>query len=1097
MIQMLRTIVPFELKYRFRNPLTLLLLSMIVFQGIWFAIGFHDYYISDKTWYNAAGIFYNCLSAGGMIFVVVVAMITATTLYRDVECHSSGYLYAYPLNEKRFFFSHFISAWLINLLLMFAYVMGLALMKYTGIAPIEQMGPIPWLQLTHGMVAFTLPNLFIYTATCFFCLVYTKRMTAVYAGVTLVVLPFVLTEGLSQNASNIDLLSLVDPFGYIYTRHAVDQMSIADKNSAFMPLNSIYWTNRLIWMSASILLTWLAYRRFNFKDFIQLPGNKKTKKKHLVEKRTLKSKDEQDASIIIPDVKLNFSFFSSIQKTLRLTIVEFHNATRPPAFKIIMGILILIILAQNSSWNSTYYIGDQHPLTSGMCLSRLTIGFMLIIILMMLSGELFFKEQKTNIWQITGSLAAPIWELHLPKLFAMFGVAFLFAATIFIGAVLYQLFSGFTDFDWLLYVDNIFGYKWGWINYMLYITVVFMLAGITGNRYVTHCLGVGYFIFLLISVDMGLIEELRFAYGLVPGVEDFSEISRYGILSTATFWYFLLWFSLAVIFIITALHFWRRGVGQSCLTRLNPLTGEIHVFVKVFAVLCLAGFVAIQLYIHQQVYETRNFIPTSQQEYEAASYERNYKALLADYNVITRVNSVQVDLYPSTRMASSNLDLIIENKGKSSIEQLYLNLDNFDTVDRIEMDSFTLSLKERNHNLGMIIYQLDHPFESGEKVSLKLKTTRQYVGFTQDGENPQPDLTFNGSFYAGIVPFIGYDDEKELDENRIRSEQGLEKMGPRMAAVEKLNPNENFLSEVVPANGSVLLTVSTETGQTPIAPGKLLKIENVNGRNNAQFILSTQSALQLYVGSVHLQERTVELKNLSVTYQYHPSHEYNIEHLDDCIENTLQFINENLSGYPYQRLRIAEIPYFQDASYVSEEFIALSEKEGWYADYNVDDAKAVIQFNIARDMIRQWLDYQGRIADVQGADMLWTALPSALAFQIVGKQLGDAPLNYLLDKKAKKYNKERFNEANAELPLLQADEAEYLEPMKGSLALYELGREIGYESLNKNLVSWIVQEQKKKKPFVFLNFYNFLKSNNQLGYRIEEMFETVTEEFSI
>ncbi len=1082
---MLRQVLPFELRYRFTSPIAYLMLAMLAFQGAWFTIGLHEYYENKSAFLNSAGSAYLCLSAGGMLFIIVIALITASTLYRDIEQRSSGFVYTYPLREKSFFLSHFITAWVINILMMFGYSVGLVLVKYVGAVPDNQIGPVPWAQIAHALVFFAVPNLFTYNALAFFALVLTRRMTAVYATITTVVLIFVIGEGMSENTPNIDLISIIDPFGFVYAKHQVDLMSVADKNSAFLPLNGVYWANRGIWMTISLVLSGIAFARFNFKRFFEDPG---AKKKTVQSSEGLLA-DNLSHRIEIPKVNFAHGAWSSLAKICRLAWMEFRNVTRPPVFKLIMGVLVALILGQNFVWNSTYYIGHQYPMTSGMTLCRLVNGFIFIIVLMILAIELFFKDRKADVWQITGTTSAKVWELQLPKLFAMFGVAFVFASTIFLGGVFSQLIQGFTDIDWLLYVTDVFGYMWGWVNYVFYICLAFVLASLTGHRFLAHCLAIGYYVFLLISIELGLIEDIRISYGTVPGVEDFSEVNRYGIFSVAGFWFALLWFCLSTFFVFVGLHFWRRGVAQSFVGRLLGRGGEIPLSVKLAALVPLAGFIAVQAVVEREVYEKRNFIPTEQEEAEAADYEKAYADLLSEYDVRPAVASLRVDLFPSERRALATASLELRNAGEAAVDHLYFNLDTFSEITDLRIPGRVVELIERERVLGMMIYAVAPAISAGSAVEAEIALRRQYDGFPQRGEDPQGDLAFNGLFNTEIIPVIGYDDDKALDANRVRQVHDLPPLESRMDTVETGDASVSFLTDLTLAGQALDLVVATEADQVPIGPGELLERSLEDGRETAVFRLSGEGALQVFVGSGRYAEREVEIEGVHVIYQFHPTHTYNLEHFDHAIGEGLRFIRENLGAYPYENLRVVEIPFYQDASYASSHLIALSEKEGWYADHSVGEVQSVVQFTFGRELIRHWLDRQGHIADLQGAGMLWSALPSALALQIVESRHDAESLDALLGKIRAKYDRDRHNDPNTEPPLIQADDIDYLEDKKGTLALYRLSKAIGFEAMNESARVWL--ESRRGSPLIFADLYADLIKAHSLEAPILRLFETV------
>jgi ABC-2 type transport system permease protein len=242
------------------------------------------------------------------------------------------------------------------------------------------------------------------------------------------------------------------------------------------------------------------------------------------------------------------------------------------------------------------------------------------------------------------------------------------------------------------------------------------------------------------------------------------------------------------------------------------------------------------------------------------------------------------------------------------------------------------------------------------------------------------------------------------------------------------------------------------------------------------------------MGSAVYANHVASVGGVEVDLMYHPDHDYNLRVIIGAVEKSLDFINKNLGTYPYGSLRIAEIPYYQETSYSMANAIAISEKECWYADAEVGEIRGYIQFILARDLIRQWLISHKTIARMQGADMLWSALPSALALQVVQEHLGSERVNELMDRFKRKYHKERTLEPNSEPPLLYGDNIEYLEKNKGTMALFRLAESIGFNAFNQKVSDWIAGQH---KPLVFRNLYLFLQEDGQLDAALRDLFETV------
>ena len=1081
---MISKILKFELKARFKQPMTLLFFLMLAFQGIWYTQGNYEYYVNDATLMNGAALFYKNFAGGGIILIVIIAIITGTLLYKDIQYKSADIIYTLPINEKRFFLGRFFSAFLINVILVTGMFVGMVLVPYSGIGTPDKFGPTPWGQMAHGFLVLTVSNLFMLTIVCFASLVIFKRMAAGYLSIFALVMLFLVAETTSSNAANTNLVQLVDPFAYVYTAQVLDALPADAKNTSYLPLGPTYFLNRFIWIGASLLLFLFAYRKFTFKRFITALSTKS--RKGIAEVRDHLKRD----TIMVPKVKLTFSSVEYIQKFWRLSVLELRNVVRPVNFKIIVGILGLMFFLQNIMWNATYYLGPTQPLTSSMTLARLTMGAFIMMLLMIWAGELFFKDKTSNIWQITDALPLPVWVSQLSKFIAMCGVALIMALTIIACGVLGQvLLGGWEEIDLALYANDVLGYKWGWLTYILNIALVFFLAGLTGNRFLTHILGVGYYFFNLISFDMGIIEELRFGYALTPGIEDYSEMNEYGIWAMASFWYFMMWAALGVVFVLLGIHFWRRGASLSFIKKLTFQTNQINWSGKSVALICLIGFFFLQSFIIREVNDKGNFETDAMAALKDATYEQKYKWIEeVPQPKITGVN-LFLDLFPEERKAIYQADMTLTNFYRTTIDTLYINTEEFVDVEEILWNNNVVDIAWKDTGMGILA--IAHKLDSAESATLTIKAGKHYIGFTQS--DAQPDLAFNGLFMGArnILPTIGYESDRELDKNRERIDHGLGKINSRMPSVadSAALSQDAFSPDALWFNGKI--TLSTSEGQTAVAPGVLKNTWKKDQRNYFEYELETISPYEWYFCSAAFEKTEFQAGKIPVEIFYKKEHVYNLPLYQKAIQLSIDFINAQLGDYPFSEMRLVEIPFYQNEQYVFPNGIAISEKEGWIADSSGIDEKSYIMFSTATQVIRHWLYQNIYIGNVQGADMLKVALPEALALQIVYNDYGEEAVNGLLKKKKDAYGKERGNEPNVEPPLIYADGIDYLEKNKGTRAIYELSRALGFEGFNRGLTTLI--EKSQKQPVQFLLVYEHLKARlpEALMKKVEEDFETV------
>src|SRR5699024_7118841 len=147
-----------------------------------------------------------------------------------------------------------------------------------------------------------------------------------------------------------------------------------------------------------------------------------------------------------------------------------------------------------------------------------------------------------------------------------------------------------------------------------------------------------------------------------------------------------------------------------------------------------------------------------------------------------------------------------------------------------------LSLMENEETHRLIKRAFAEPLQAGGHTQLAMSATVEYKDSTQ--RDQQPGLVFNRSRVGrDIVPVFGYDTDRELMENRERDKLRLKKLMSRMEAVTDAKALAEIacMPDAAWVNGRI--TVSTSTGQLPIATGVLQRRWKENGRNFATYTI--------------------------------------------------------------------------------------------------------------------------------------------------------------------------------------------------------------------------------------------------------------------
>ncbi|MEM9362505.1 MAG: hypothetical protein AAGA43_07720 [Bacteroidota bacterium] len=1082
---MIGKIIAYELKKRFTSWITLLFFVMLVFQGFWYTKGYFDYYPNDGLLMNATAIGYMNLAACGMLMIIIVAIVTGTSLHKDLQYGTGQWVYALPVNEKSFYIGRFLSSFLYNVLLALGYVIGIALLPYGGIGEAERFGAIPWGQIFQGFFLLTVPNLFLLTSLFFLGLVYTRKLATGYIIIFSTVIVFLLMQTVSEGSGITPSLAIGDPFGYVATDGVTGQMSLEERNFGYLPFEGYLVVNRILWFSIALVAFLLSYFKFSFKSF----GNKvSSKKKTLKQVYTTQTGNLKTA--FIP--KLSFTNSDFIKKLWSLAKLEFRNLTRPLSFKLIIGIIVLMETLQYLMWNASFYIGPTMPLTSTMTLFRLSFGVFIMMLIIIWSGELFFKDRVVKISSITDALPVPVWVTQFSRFLALVGMSFILAFTFMSVGVIVQLLQGGASLvEFGLFAYDMLGYNWGWLTYMLWITVVFFISGLTGNRFLTHILSVGAFLLVIMAFELGLAEQTIYAYAAVPGLEDYSEISEYGIWYTSAVWYVLMWTAAAIAFVLLGIYLWDRGAGKSWLTKLTFRGKQLNLAGKLAIVGSVVAFFVLQSFIVKNVNKQGNFIPSEVQDERDFNYEKTYGYLVERAHPKYTHLDLHFDIYPEERKAVYEAEILLTNPSGQQIDTLFLNVKHAVELISLSQNGEELKMVKQDSIQKLMAFAISNTMQPHDSIMVQMKMKKHYKGFSQSGSQPQADLMANGTV-GGIdeyLPVIGYDFDRELDENRVRSEYGLAKWDSRYPSITdkqalKENPFAPDAHKV-----TAIIKISTVDSQLPFAPGELVSTSKENGRTTRIYRINKPSYFNWMFGSFEVEEWKYEQGSTKISVFASPKHPFNVDLYGKALKKGIQYLDGEFKGYPYEEVRLSEIPYYQGDFFAYPNSIAISEREGWYADTTGMKERGYIFQSTVTQLAKHWAQANMNIANVQGAEMLSVALPEAIGLQVLEKEMGEEALKQVIAKKRDYIGLHQANEPNKEQPLIYSDGADYLEPHKGAIALNRLQGIIGKEKFNTIVLDFAME--KTETPKVFINLYQKLVEEVPLSERevVTELFE--------
>ena len=775
----LASIIRFEILHNAKKAYTYIFFGLLVYQGIWFSMGANNMVANNNILLNAPAINYETLACMGMLLFAVTAIISAGALARDLESGAAHILYPGIIHEKRYFCGKYTGGLLVNLAVVLGYPLGILLFPFLGTGSPDQFGPAPLGQLVHGFFLLTVPNLIFLVTFSVFLVVMFRKAAAAYIGVLLILVCFLIAVSVQDESFLVLVVELLDPFGFCAVEHITDKMDILELNTAYLPVTTVLLWNRMIWGVVSILLFGLSLWKFKFKGFVAQTGKKTRRQKEpvgLVREEPFQKNSAHAASV--PE----YGPRTCLVKSVGFAWLEMKSLFRSPVFSFIMGTLFLMFLGYNFLWTSARYLTTSHlPLTSVMTYPRIPMMIVIAMMLLILSGELLFKDRSSGVWQLTDAMPAPSWVFVLSRWLTMGVVALCIASLIFAAGLVSQLTMGFTDIEWGLYIRDLYGSRFGWLTALQIITLAFFCGALFNSRLKGHIFSIGIFLFIGMSVDHKLIEQLRFGFPFVPGVfgpekYNYSEMNGYGVLDAGLIWYAGAWTALAALFFVLTLLLWNRGVDRSLKERWQVVRQKLPTCsgraLAAAMILCLFLFACFQYGIHDNLIRKAGYRTEAQKEAAAGAYEEKYaKYRETPQPKVTNLD-LTLDLFPAKRQAAYTARLKLQNKTDRPMDTLHLDWAQTLTVAELYSDGYSLEKLEVDSELRHAIYRLQPALAPGNTMGLNIKATVAYRGFHQS--DFQGDLTYNGSVLGtDFLPFFGYDRSRELAENKKRLRQGL------------------------------------------------------------------------------------------------------------------------------------------------------------------------------------------------------------------------------------------------------------------------------------------------------------------------------------
>jgi len=1050
---MFASVSGFEARYQLRNPV------LWVSFGIFFLLTFGAVTVDQIQIGDTSNIKQNSpFAIVQTVFVMsifalfAVAAFVANSVTRDDETGYGPILRATPLKKAPYLYGRFAGAYAAAAIGFLAVPAAILIGCAMPWLDPETLGPTDLSYYAYAYFIIALPTLFVFASMLFALATATRSMMGAYLGLIGILVGWVVSGILLDQPGLEKTAAMLDPTGFAALAEQMEYWTAADRNTRLPELTGGFLLNRAIWFGFAIACLVLAFVLYR-------PGVKSAKAPKPEKVKAGKARVKAPART---DRKANFSAATARRQLWARTVFDIKAVVKSPAFFILL--VIGLFNASGALWFANEFQNTSiEPVTRLMVVAlQGSFGIIPIVIAAYYAGDLVWRDRERRMHEIIDAAPVADWAFVLPKVLAIFLVLVSTALVGALAGIAVQAMKGYANFE-------LEGYLLWWVIPMtisaaqLAVLSVFFQT-ISANKFIGWGLVVVYLISTLTLSNLGFQHNL-YQFGGSPGVP-LSAFNGMGHFWIARSWFDLYWGFFCIILVIAAYGLWRRGAETRIMPRLRRFPRRMAGATGAVLALSFAAFAVTGGWIF---YNT-NVLNTYQSSLAAERQQAEMEKALAEFEgmpgpTIKHV-TLDVDLRPKTRMATTKGSYLIENRTGAPLDRMIVVWPRDVRVDAF--DPGAAKIEKAWPEFKSELWAFDQPLQPGETRTVSFTTVYGRPGFPNT--TGQWRVIGNGTFIDNfdLAPALGVSQSFWLTDRSKRRKYGLDPER-RPAKLEDESANsKHYLrpdSEWVTSD----ITVHTDDDQIPIAPGYQVSEEKANGRITRRFeteapihhFFSIQSArYDLRTASVDTPSGPVKLE-----IYHHPEHTQNLDRIETAMKRSVEIFSERFSPFQFRQMRILEFPGYSTFAQAFANTVPFSEDIGWLQANRDPDKIDLVTFVTAHEIAHQWWAHQVIGADKQGSTMLSESFSQYAAMLVMEDLMGPEQVRQFLKVELDGYLAARGGEVVEELPLVRVENQGYIHYNKGALVMYFLRNEIGEEAVNRALQRLLAEFAFKPAPY--------------------------------
>jgi ABC-2 type transport system permease protein len=246
--------------------------------------------------------------------------------------------------------------------------------------------------------------------------------------------------------------------------------------------------------------------------------------------------------------------------------------------------------------------------------------------------------------------------------------------------------------------------------------------------------------------------------------------------------------------------------------------------------------------------------------------------------------------------------------------------------------------------------------------------------------------------------------------------------------------------------------VSTDYDQTALSSGNLIREWTKNNRKFYHYKSSDKILPGIGYFSANYRLKKINHKGISIEQYFDTNHDFNIDEIENSVKQTLDYCQENFGVYPFDYIRIAEVPsHWSMGGFAHPGMISMTEDRLYLSDVSNSNTFNLVAKRTIHEVAHQWWGHTLLAKPVMGGSLFVEGFAKYTEAVVMENMYGKRALYALSEDARRKYFSGRSLAGDVEPPVYMVLGQGYISYGKAYTVLMALRDLIGEKQVNQVL----------------------------------------------